>query len=424
MKDHTQDLMPQSQEAESGLIGSLLLSPRNVGALCAERGIQTMHFVSPAKSIVFGLCMELWTDSRPFDEIILTNLLRTRGQLDEVGGPFVFSDFQLPTAIMAEQYVEILIEKWTLREIIRIGQEYAEKAWEEPENPSVLLGEVAVELSNAASFAQRRPQSTLKELLRDKLARMQAGEAGEDYIASGLSKLDEHAPLRLGDMVLVSGERKSGKSILAVTIASNVAVAGWSILYFSLEDRREKIVDRLLANASGIPETRHHQSRMSEWDFREAQKAVEKLSKTHFLIRDDIYDLVGILAVARMTKAKDPTLSLIVIDYAQLIRHRGRKGENREQEVAAVSRGLRLLSMELGVCIILLCQLNQDGATRESKSLEQDCTSMLKVLKTDNEEEENTKRLIHIPFQRNGGSGISFQVSFKGHLARFENAAE
>src|SRR5690606_35862480 len=136
-------------------------------------------------------------------------------------------------------------------------------------------------------------------------------------------------------------------------------------------------------------------------------------------IRDDTYDVSGIQAVSRQEKAKHPDLSCIVIDYAQLIRVKVAKGASREVEVATVSRAIRLLAMELRVAILFLCQLNKEGETRESKSLEQDCTAMWKVNKTENER----VREIEIPFQRNGESGVGFRLTYYGELSRFENYA-
>ncbi len=132
-------------------------------------------------------------------------------------------------------------------------------------------------------------------------------------------------------------------------------------------------------------------------------------------IRDDVYDLSSIVAVIR--QAKD--LTLVVADYAQLIRP-NLKDSNREQEVAKISRTLRLVAMETKVPIILLSQLNEQGRSRESRSLEQDTTANWNIVFDD---EEPNERMITIPYQRNGESGIQFKVAFLGAIARVENLA-
>jgi len=131
-----------------------------------------------------------------------------------------------------------------------------------------------------------------------------------------------------------------------------------------------------------------------------------------------VYDLHKIIAVARREKARHDT-GLIVVDYAQLVRASGT--DSRREEVEKVSRGLRLLAMELHVPLLLLCQLNKEGETRESKALEMDATALWRIDRTS--DVENGERRLAIPWQRNGESGIAPTVTFIGALARVENIA-
>ena len=204
-----------------------------------------------------------------------------------------------------------------------------------------------------------------------------------------------------------------GKSILALSIAANITRNGVPVLYFSLEDRLPKVVDRLFAGVSRVPIVKHTSQRIN---CQVAVETAEKLLGLPFEIRDDVYDLHKIIAVARRERAKHNT-GLIVVDYAQLVRATG--AETRREEVEKVSRELRLLAMELHVPLLLLCQLNKDGEARESKALEMDATAMWRVDKTS--EVENGERRLAIPWQRNGESGIAATVAFLGSLARVEN---
>jgi replicative DNA helicase len=133
-------------------------------------------------------------------------------------------------------------------------------------------------------------------------------------------------------MLLISGERKAGKSILALSIATNIAQNGLPVLYFSLEDRLAKVVDRLFAGASRIPIHNHTSQRISS-DL--GRQTAERLIGLPFEIRDDVYDLHKIIAVARREKARHDT-GLIVVDYAQLVRASGM--QTRREEVEKVSR--------------------------------------------------------------------------------------
>jgi replicative DNA helicase len=215
-------------------------------------------------------------------------------------------------------------------------------------------------------------------------------------------------------MPLLTGERKSGKSITALTIAKNVAHDGGSVLYFSLESPFPEIMDRLYAGESRIPMGLHHHTRLNEEQAAKACKAAESLGKLVFDIRDDVYDLSTMVAIIRQSEA-----TLVIADYAQLIRP-NLKDSNREQEVAKISRTLRLIAMETKKPIILLSQLNEQGRSRESRALEQDTTANWNIVF---DEDEPNERTIEIPYQRNGESGIRFKVAFLGSIARVENLA-
>jgi replicative DNA helicase len=150
-----------------------------------------------------------------------------------------------------------------------------------------------------------------------------------------------------------------------------------------------------------------------------AAPAHEKLKALKFSIRDDLQELTSICAAARRHVSRNPQ-TLIVIDYAQLVRV---KADSRREEVEKVSRDLRLLAMELVVPIILLCQLNKEGDTRETMTLSMDATAMWQV-EVVKKEGEKDARLLCIPWQRNGESGLSFQITFLGEIARFEDYIE
>lgn len=418
-------ILPQSPDSERGVLSSFLLSPVAVGAMCAEKRISAGHFASPMHGEIFSHLHEMWTANMPVDFITLTQRLRDKGTLDSCGGAaFVTELFTaLPTAANCSQYLETVEEKRILREIIQICHEHAELGFAPQDAPRALLEALAARVTAIAAPASNRTM-TFKQALTDKLNRMQNGEPMNEYVWTGLSRLDKESPMRLGEMPLISGERKSGKSILALSIARHVSKFG-PVLYFSLEDPIAKVTDRLVAAESSIPMARDRIEALHEGDMPRLERAMRDLRDAPFIIRDDCYDLSSILAVSRQQKAINPDLKLIVVDYGQLVRAVVSKGANREQEMAAVSRGLRLLSMELSVAVIVLVQLNKEGDTRESKAWEQDCTAMWKlVTPPEDDEYRNSYRILTIPFQRNGESGIGFKVAFIGQVARVENHAE
>ena len=137
-------LLPQSPDAEQGVLSSLLLAPREVGGLCAEKQIKAEHFHLPAHAQIYATLLELWDANKPIDFITLTQVLRDRNQLDQVGGAaFITQLFTfLPTAANAAYYLDILQEKFTLREIIKVCTEYAARSYDEQDDVPNLLNDV------------------------------------------------------------------------------------------------------------------------------------------------------------------------------------------------------------------------------------------------------------------------------------------
>src|SRR5581483_2011598 len=158
-------LLPQSPDAEQGVLGSFLLSPRDIGGLCAERGIKTAHFHIPAHATIYDVLMELWNAAKPIDFITLTQVLRDRRLLDQVGGAaFVTNRFTfLPTAANAAYYIEILEEKFTLREIIRTCTEYAARSYDEQDEVHGLLDEVEQKIFEIAKDRFKNKIQSMKD---------------------------------------------------------------------------------------------------------------------------------------------------------------------------------------------------------------------------------------------------------------------
>jgi len=417
-------LLPANLEAERNVICAWLMFPKEGGCLLAELGAKPIHFHEPAHRTVVDILFTEWREGRNCDADRLTPLLRAAGKLEQVGGAAFVTELARATSTaqnLRSDWADVF-SAWQLREQAVLYAQKVVEASEPGAEPSTILQTTADGMAAISGSAQASTAKTIKTLLFEKLERMENGTPNADMIRTGIDKLDRESPLRRGGMSLIAGERKAGKSILSLTIALHVALASLPVIYFSLEDPAPNLIDRLFASATHIPMHRHHAAEMNEGDHQRAASAVQVLAGKTFIIRDDLRELPQILAACRMAKVKHPNLALIVVDYAQLVKVSLGKNANREQEVAAISRAFRELGMELNAAILLLCQLNADGATRESKALEQDCTAMWKISHTD--PEEGGKRLIAIPFQRNGESGICFPVAFLGKIARIENFTE
>jgi replicative DNA helicase len=191
------------------------------------------------------------------------------------------------------------------------------------------------------------------------------------------------------------------------------------ILVVSLEMPAAQIIDRLVANLGQIPLRVLSEGVKTQQHMQGMAKALNIISNSNLVIRDDLYDTASIVATAR-AMAKSPIgLKVLMVDYIQLVRCDIGKEGTREREVAEVSRALRLLALETGCLVLAITQLNEQGKSRESKSIQMDATCVLHIQLTKDEASE--QRQISIPYQRNGPCGVSTQLRFNGRTASFLN---
>lgn len=415
---------PHSPEAERGVISSML-QPGGLEPtinLMAERGLTAESFYLPYHGAIYAKIAQAWAERAPCDFITLTQLLRDSGQLGECGGPAYIADLftYLPTAVLAGEYVEILLEKFKLRQLLTLCHKTAARCVEEQEDPWRVLNDTTEAITDLNRSTLRQKPKTFNLLLRDKLERFEQGQPDEDVLKTGFALLDEKSPVRRGDMPVIAGEAKAGKSMFALSIGTNMARCGVAVGYSSHEMPAAEQVDRLLHGAARVPTAHNHLHKLVEGELQRIQTTVHEIARLRVDIRDDLSDISSILAWARSLKTKWPDLGAVFVDYAQLVRGIRHKGDTREMEIAGISRALRQLAMELHCVVFVLSQLNKQGDTRESMAFEQDTTALWKITLDD---KPNT-RIITIPRQRNGESGIGFRVAFLGEIARVENLAQ
>lgn len=422
-----QRLLPAAPDAEQGFLSSFMLDPARVGALCAERRIGPSHFNISACAEILDALMARWTSGEALDFITLTQALRDKGKLDQVGGAaFVTGLFSLiPTAVNADYYADILEEKRILREIIKHADDFRERAYSPMEDAHGLAEEAAAKIvAIGAQMVASKPK-TPKEIALDAVAR--ADERIEkrglqDFtMRTGIHKLDEGmSGIRLGDYILISGKEKSGKSSLAFQIMEHVVFTQRKrALAASLEMKIPEISDRMLASMGRINFTNILNGWMTEEESRKFTAAATELAGGAFQIRDDVQTLPQIVAVFRQYKSHNPDFELGIVDYLQLVdADKGGRDDSREQVISHISRTMRRLASELNIAILMLVQLNEDGQVRESRSPGMDCTAHIRI---EPGEQEGFK-WARIVYQRNGPSNVGIPLAHVGHFLRFEPA--
>lgn len=408
-------------EVEQALISCAMQWPDKTMPIVSEFNIQPEHFQTPQNRILFDAVSNFYVNAKPLDLICFTSELRELGLLESLGGPSYITQTWCSTCHSpnSTEYYAGILQEAHAKVLIDAAFGEGQKGIAAPMSDAENVVTEAVQKLTAIPSKQRKHR-TLLEAVQEKMERMDNGEDAEDVIKTGITKLDTDSPLRRGDMPLIVGQRKSGKSILALTIATNIARQGTPVLIFSLEDREPKLIDRLVSGLSRLPFYKHKTKHQNDEEHATITKAMTLLGTLPIHIKDDVFTLDGIQSVTRELKARCK-IGLVVVDYGQLVRTIERKDVNREQKVAEVSRTLRLLAMELDTPIIVLSQLNENGNTRESRSLEQDATACWEMSMGSDDEETKNIRWLNIPWQRNGKSGVAFKVTFLGAIARVEN---
>ncbi len=444
-------LLPQSSDAEQGVLSSILLAPKEVGGLCVEKGIRKEHFHIPAHSSIYEVLLEMYDQRQPIDVITLTQVLRDRKMLDQVGGPAFVTDLFtfLPTAANASYYIEILDEKFTLRAIIRVCTEYAARSYDEQSEVTMLLDEVETRVMEISKERYKDKVASMKDQVMaaiHAIEELYTNRGGMTGFSTGFATLDKMTDgLHRAEMFVIAARPSMGKTALAMNMAEHVAIEQKKpVAVFSLEMSASQLVQRLLCSRARVDLGNVRNGLLSERDFPNLTAAASKLAESKIFIDDTAgLSILELRAKARRLKSQHG-IEAIFIDYLQLLRSTSRRAQdNRQIEIAEISSGLKALAKELDIPIVVLAQLNRNpeqrsgdskgrprlSDLRESGSIEQDADVVGLLVReeyyadSDEEKKESEgKATLIIAKQRNGPVG-DVPLTFLKQFTRFENRA-
>jgi replicative DNA helicase len=440
-------LPPHSMEAEQGLLGSILIAPDE----WIDRAVEQMNeraFFHPPHQTLFALIVELKNKGVPIDFITLTQNLRDRGQLELIGGPAAISHLYTftPTAANASHYLEIVREKFILRQIISTCTECASMSYETGEEVSSLLDDVERRVLAIAESRHRAAIPAMKDRVLkaiESIEQLYERRGATTGLSTGFKDLDRlTSGLHAAEMVVIAARPSMGKTALAMNIAEHVAVEGkHPVAVFSLEMSAQSLVQRLLCSRARVSMSKIRDGFLSERDFPQLTSAASKLAESQIYIDDTAgLSILELRAKARRLKNLHD-IKLVVVDYLQLLRSPSRRAqENRQIEIAEISSGIKALSKELDVPIIVLAQLNRQPEARtggkprlsdlrESGSIEQDADVVALLVRSeyyaeddDDKAEKAGEAELIIAKQRNGPTG-EVKLTFLKEFTRFEDRA-
>ncbi|MGZ5022906.1 MAG: replicative DNA helicase, partial [Chthoniobacterales bacterium] len=439
--------LPHSVEAEQGVLGSMLISPREIIAEVVEK-ITEEYFYIHAHQTTNTVLVELWNAGQGIDLITFTQVLRDRNVLDAVGGAsFVTSLFTfVPTAANVTYYLEIVREKYILRQIIAAATESVRRAYEEQDEVHALLDEVEQKIFAVGEDRFKGQLPTMKEQVMgalESIEKLWEQRGGITGISTGFHELDRMTNgLHDGEMIVIAARPSMGKTALAMNIAEHVAINGkLPVAVFSLEMSGQQLVQRLLCSRARVNLQKVREGFLPEHDFPKLTNAASKLAEAEIYIDDSAgLSILELRAKARRLKAQK-NIQLIVIDYLQLLRSTTRRAQdNRQLEISEISAGIKGLAKELKIPVIVLAQLNRQPEARsggkprlsdlrESGSIEQDADLVGLLVRPEIYEEDEEARaekageaeLISAK-QRNGPVG-DIPLTFLKEFTRFEDRA-
>jgi replicative DNA helicase len=360
---------PHNIEAEESVLGAMLLEPDAAG-LGLER-LSMEDFYKPGHQAVFEAVKRVFDGNQPIDAITVADQLGRQEALDRVGGVAYLTELlaSVPTTANVEYYIGIVEEAALRRKLQRAGAVVGEKASE----LATPIADVLDQAEQAVfAVADRRlgeglaPISPLLMPALEKAEEMQARGSGITGLATGFRDLDRKlAGLQPANLVVIAARPSMGKSALALNIGERAAAAGNPVAVFTLEMSKEEVVQRMLCSHARVDSQRLRTGQLNPNQWSKLMSSADALYKMPVYVDDSASLTVTAIRAKARRLIRRGGLGLIIVDYLQLMH--GTSAENRQQEIAEISRSLKTLARELHIPIIAVSQLNRSLESREDK---------------------------------------------------------
>lgn len=425
---------PHNLEAEQSLLGAILIDQEAM--IKIGDAVRPEDFYKESHRILFDTMAELFTRHQPIDLLTLGNRLEERGVLKQVGGRTALVELTnvVTTSAHIGHYADIIVKKAALRRLLKAAADISELGFDESQDVDSVIDEAEQKLFNVStnfikqSFVPLRTILTdafdrIEELHRDKgkLRGVPTGFTGIDNLLAGLQR---------SDLVVLAARPSVGKTSFALDIMRSVSLkTNLPVGFFSLEMSKEQLVDRMICAEAGVDLWKLRTGRLSEHDddFPRIGDALGRLSEAPIYIDDSpLATIMSIRTKCRRLQSEHG-LSMIVIDYLQLMEAKGgSNSDNRVQEVAEISRGLKQIARELNVPVLALAQLSRAvelnkpaiprlAHLRDSGSIEQDADVVMFLYRKAADRnyqpdeltpDEKTVAEVHVAKHRNGPTGL------------------
>ena len=362
---------PQNLEAEEAVLGSILLEQDSI--------ISVMEFLTPedfyrvSHQLIFAAMIELNQNSEAIDPITVSEKLRQKNQIENVGGEANIIELldKVPTAANVEFYTQIVLEKSTRRKLIKTSTNIVKNAYQEDETIANVLDTAERDILSVSEGRNKAGFIPIRDVLHDAYASLEERSKNNGEvtgIATGYIGLDRMTSgLHADELIILAARPSVGKTAFVLNIAKNVAVnLNETVAIFSLEMGAESLVERIICSHASINAGHLKTGKLTDEEYTQYFVATGVLAEAPIYIDDTPGIRVSeIRAKCRRLKQERNNLGLVVIDYLQLIEGNGK--ESRQQEVSEISRNLKKLAKELKVPVIALSQLSRGVEQRQDK---------------------------------------------------------
>lgn len=410
-RNNAERIPPQNLDAEKSLLGAILISED-----CLADVTEIVHpddFYDERHRHIYNAMWNLYERHQPVDLLTVRSELKAKKNMEKAGGVAYLSELSsyVPTAAHAKAYAELISAAAIRRRLIGAASTIAESAYDEENDTAQVLGEAERTLFEVSEKSSKGDMVAISDLLSDTFDRLETLHENKGSIAgfkTGFVDLDKMtAGLHKSDLIILAARPAMGKTAFALNVTRNVAsINKKAALIFSLEMGKEQLINRMLADASGVDSFKLETGTFSGDDFGKISEAMATLSEDQIFIDDT----PGLTVMEMRTKARriahEQELGVIVVDYLQLMSGSSKRAmDNRVQEISEISRGLKLIARELNVPVIALSQLSRSVESRdpkipmlsdlrESGSIEQDADIVMFLYREDYYDPETERQNI------------------------------
>ena len=436
-------VMPHNLEAEQSVLGSMFLS-KYAAEKCME-SLQKELFYSEAHGRIFQAMSDLVEAGKALDITTLTAELDRKKWLSQVGGVEYISELVniVPSAANIDQNIAIVEENAIKRRLIEEATQIVTDGYQSTEQLSDLLDRAEMKILNVVKTRKGTEFRSIQDVLfkaqqdLEKLAQTKGEVTG---LSTGFYDIDKlTSGLHPNELIIIAARPAMGKTAFAVNLAMNVAMnQDKAVALFNMEMSAEQLAMRMLASAGQIDQNKLKTGRLEHNDWKRVNEAISRLADSNLFIDDTPGMTIGeIRAKCRRLASSENGLSMVVIDYLQLINGSAKYAGQRQQEVSEISRSLKTMAMELGIPVIALAQLSRSVEGREDKrpllsdlresgSIEQDADIVAFLYRDDyyHKEaaiDENTSKSEFIVSKHRSGPTATIELIFRRNTATFVN---